>query len=323
MGSATVLVVANLQVASGLRRMQATREREMTTRYVIQAAEAKFASRALSAPQFATTSTTVTVSGVVYDLSFLKIDGTSEVDVEVSRNGTVLTTVRTIDPRALGRQLYGLHTNDFEMDKRLVLGNSVTPTHAFFGKKPKNAAVSGSFIHGSIDAEESNVRYPSSGPVDTNQRWSDPPKCAQLLWFPNEATLSNATISGRNVSGYTSGPSYLIYCGDRATVTGTFKGRITIYSKGKATLKTPINVTPGSTLVVMSDEDVEVDGQGLIDCHLYTSGKLTIPSQSAPINWTGSIVAKQILCGAPLNLTLDPFFYGDPDRYEEFYVPRG
>lgn len=291
--------------------------------YVEIAAQEAFKNRALNSPSSALDPMTITVAGVDYDLEFREGEKVKEVEITIGTDDKIAGGTKMIDPRGAGPQLYGLVTKDLDMDKRLILGSPDRPTHAFFGKSPKKNAALGSFIHGAIDAVDTDVEYEASGPITTGLTWRDPAECDRFVWLPSETYLSNVTIGGRNVSGFATGRSYLIVCGSRTTVTGTFTGRITIFSRGSVLLKPPIIVTPGSTLVVMTDAAVEVEDDGEIDCHLYTSNRLNIPPNSGgTINWTGSIVAKSVMCKTTLNLTLDSFFYKDEGSYEDFYLPR-
>lgn len=317
----TVVAVAGFEVAGSARAMQSRREADTRMGYVAAAAEANFQSRALSTPLLAMNAQSITVGGVSYNLTYAQGAGTKEIAVTIKRSGVVVGTTTVTDPRGAGLQLYGLVTKDLDMDKRLVLGSSTTPTHAYFGKDPSKNPVAGSYIYGAVDAGDNNPKYDSYDAVSTGRGWTDPASCRRLVWVPSESSIGAATINGRTVSGYDSGYSYLITTGGKATVTGTFRGRITIFGGSGVILKAPIVVTAGSELVVMTDSDSDVQGTGEIDCHFYSSAKLTIPNSAGTIDWTGSIVAKSINCKTALNLTLDPFFYGDSGSVEDFYLP--
>lgn len=320
-GVAAALALANMQVATTSRTLQDRREDELRWRYVDDAAAALLDDTLRTSPAFTPSSLTLEVGGEEYDVAVAKTATPKVFRLTISNDHYGTAYADAYDPRGKHPFLYSLFVDgDATLSGDLTIGSASAPAHAYFQKEPNISSGKTHEVYGALDVKPAAA--PAFDYIEMVSTGIDRPDAAKPGAL--DYTLANSSTIGSKSIGsgtYGSGTSnYVFNVSGDVTITGTIRGRVTVFTPNKITIQAPLRMADAdSKLVLICKNDMIVSNGGVVQAFAFCEKKIEI--KNGDVTWTGSIVCDSIDQTKALTLVADPFFW-NADELTNFRVPQ-
>ena len=308
-GVSAAVAVTNLQVAASYRRAQERREGAARWEYVKAAAVAKQETDLRVSPASMDDGFSLTLGGLTYDVdNQLQADGRIALSLSHYREGSASTL--GFDPRGKHPLRWGLFVDgNADIKANIAMGSALTPTHAYFGGNIQAETGDTHTFRNVLEVANSSLpSFDTMGVTATRIYREERPALGGLSYLTGgdlsrsgDQTYGNATYgNGTDV--------YFIRNTGKVTVSGTYTGRVTIFTSDKIYIKPPVRMAnANSKLVLICDNDMIVENGGVVEAFGHTDKKLEI--KSGGVTWRGAISCRDFVLESDLDLTLDPLFF--------------